>query len=310
MKKASLIILFLLINFLVFSQKYRSEELFIQSHNAVKISGTLLMPKKLKNESCLAIIIAGTGPTDREGNNGQMTNNSLKYLSESLSENDISTFRFDKRGVGKSLSASIEEKDLRFEDYIKDVSALVDYFSKDQRFSSIVLIGQAEGSLLGMIAANDEKVSKFISISGLGRPADEVLKDQLKQQYGLKVLEPILNNIKQGIIVTELGQLKSFLRPSIQPYLNSWFKYDPLNEITKLSIPVLLLQGDKDIQIKLNDFELLKAACPNAECRVISKMNHVFRLIKGGVDENLTSYYDSQLPISKALSKSIIKFIK
>jgi len=292
-----------------FSQKFISEEVFIPSYDSLKLSGTLFLPKKNIEHLPLAIIIAGSGPTDRDGNNAMMTNNSLKYLAEGLTKNKIATFRYDKRAIGKSLSASIKEDNLRFEDYIKDAEAIIRHFKGDSRFSSITVVGHSEGSLIGMIASNMAEADKYVSISGVAKTADHILKEQLRLQFGSKTINPILDSLKQGYTVTDLGKLSSLFRPSVQPYMISWFKYDPQEEIARLSIPILILQGDNDIQVGVKEAELLKKAYPNAEYEVISKMNHILKIIDGDMNANLKSYYQEDIPVSKELIKLISKFI-
>ena len=307
MKKISTLVIIMLSLQLVWGQS--SEELFIKSSDSLKLSGTLLMPSKVKGDLCLAIIIAGSGPTDRDGNNMMMKNNSLKDLAEGLSKNKIASYRYDKRAVGKSLRASIKEENLRFEDYINDVKALIKYFKNDSRFSSIVLIGHSEGSLIGMVAAQNTDVDKYISIAGVGRTADLILKDQLREQYGIKNISPIIDSLKLGYMVANLGKFKSIFRPSVQPYMISWFKYNPQVEIQKLSCPTLILQGDNDIQVKVSEAELLYKSKSSAEYKIISGMNHVLKIIKGDFNANLKSYYNSDISTSKVLIKVISKFI-
>ncbi len=307
MKKLLLLFVVSLIVQSIWAQK--SEELFIESFDSLKLSGTLLMPKKKVDNLSLAIIIAGSGPTDRDGNSGIMINNSLKYLAEGLVKHNIASFRYDKRAIGKSLSSSIREIDLRFDDYVNDVKALIQFFDKDKRFSSIVIIGHSEGSLLGMIAVQNTKVKKYISIAGVGRTADLVLEDQLAMQFSKEKTRVILDSIKAGFTVSDLGKLKALFRPSVQPYMMSWFKYDPQKEIKKLTCPVLIIQGDNDIQVKVSEAELLKLAYPKADYEIISNMNHVMKIVKGDFNENLKSYYNPKIPDSKVLIKTISNFI-
>lgn len=309
MKKNIIIVACMFIISYNWAQKYSSEELFIKSFDALKLSGTLLYPQKVEAPIDLVIIISGTGPTDREGNSGEMTNNAIKLLAEGISNHKRATFRYDKRGVGKSLHASIKEEDLRIEHYVKDVLALVHFFQTDQRFSSISIIGHDDGALIGMLACQKVGVKQFISISGCGRTANLLLEDQLARQYNKHKTKVILDSLKMGCQVHSLGQLHRLFRPSVQPYMMSWFKYDPIEELTKLTCPVLVLQGDKDIQVKVKEADLLHSAKPEAEYSLVSNMNHIFRVIKGDFNENIKSYYNSELPISKVLLKKIMNFL-
>src|SRR5690606_2987312 len=102
---------------------------------------------------------------------------------QSLAENGIAVVRYDKRGVASSVGAIKKEEDLRFDDYVNDVSAWIELLSTDKRFEEIVVLGHSEGSLLGAAAiVNTGKVSKYISLAGIGEPANVTIRKQLKAQ--------------------------------------------------------------------------------------------------------------------------------
>jgi len=291
------------------AQKYSTEEVYIKSFDDVKLSGTLLYPTKFDLPVDLVIIISGTGPTDRNGNSGEMTNDAIKLLAEGITQKKIASFRYDKRGVGKSLHASIQEKDLVIEDYVKDVVSLVQHFENDERFYSISIIGHDDGALIGILAAQKVRVKQFISISGCGRTANLLLEDQLEKQYNKHQTKVILDSLKLGFNVEELGQLNYLMRSSVQHYMRSWFAYDPAVEISKLTCRVLIIQGDNDVQVKVKEGDMLYSSKPDADYYTISKMNHVFREIKGNFSDNIKSYYNPDLPISEKLTKKIVKFL-
>ncbi|MGN6165121.1 MAG: alpha/beta hydrolase, partial [Flavisolibacter sp.] len=89
------------------------------------IFGTLTTPKTTATIP-VALIIAGSGPTDRNGNNPMMKNESLRYLAYGLASNNIASLRFDKRGIAESKAAGKSEADLRFEDYINDAKQWIE----------------------------------------------------------------------------------------------------------------------------------------------------------------------------------------
>ena len=276
------------------------------------ISGTLTMPTTKKKQA-VVLIISGSGPTDRDGNNKFAQNNSLKYLAETLAKNKIASVRFDKRGIGQSQGAAKEEKDLRFEDYVNDVEAWVKMLAEDPRFGKISIVGHSEGSLIGMIAAANTKTAAFVSLAGAGRPASEVLKEQLatipeSMQAGAF---GVIDSLKQGFEVNSYDKrLFSLFRPSVQPYLISWMKYDPSVEIAKLKIPVMIVQGGKDLQVDKKDAEMLFQAKPDAKYLLIDNMNHVLKPILGDKAENFESYKDPKIEIDQKLGKDLSKFIK
>jgi pimeloyl-ACP methyl ester carboxylesterase len=276
------------------------------------IFGTLTTPIQTKS-SPLVIIIAGSGPTDKDGNTIMIKgkNNSLKYLANELGNAGIASIRYDKRGIGESKSAMKSEADLRFDDYVNDVIDWINKFKKDNRFSEIIIAGHSEGSLIGMIAANG-LADKYISISGAGEKAGSLIKKQLKTQS--KEIQDYSNlaidSLEAGFIVKKINPLLySLFRPSVQPYLISWFKYDPQTEIKKLKIPVLILQGENDIQVSVDDAQFLYKAQPEATLSIITNMNHVLKIVEGDKSQNIKSYSDSSLPISDELVRAIVDFV-
>jgi pimeloyl-ACP methyl ester carboxylesterase len=301
-----------------------SAQLLIKEESAVlktsvgNINGTLKVPDS-KNAVPVAIIIAGSGPTDRDCNQPNMKSNSYKMLSDALFYNNVATLCYDKRGIAKSKIEQKEE-DLRFDTYVDDVKAWINQLSEDKRFSDIILIGHSEGSLLGMIAArNNPKVAKYISIAGAGMSAPDILKEQLgKQLQGQP--ETIKNMVFSYIDKLENGEtipdvpvyLNALFRPSVQPYMISWFKYNPQAEISKLTIPTLLLQGTTDIQVGVDQAELLAKANPNAQKVIIENMDHVLKIseTKDMAEQIKNSYNNPDTRISKELVKTITDFIK
>jgi pimeloyl-ACP methyl ester carboxylesterase len=279
--------------------------------NIDQIFGTLTVPDVTK-KCPVALIIAGTGTTDRNGNNPMMKNNSLKMLAEALAKNGIASLRFDKRGIGESKASAVTESTLVFENYTEDVKSWINFLKQDKRFSQITIIGHSEGSLIGMIAG--AKANKFISIAGAGESADKLIKSQISSKSNKQIEEmtfPIIDSLKSGYKVKKVDPLlNSLFRPSIQPYLISWFKYDPQAEIKKLNIPVLIIQGNNDLQVTVKDAENLAQANKKAELEIIDKMNHIMKIIDGDKQANLESYNNETLPISESMTDKIISFIK
>ncbi len=279
--------------------------------NNDQIFGTLTTPD-LTKKIPVALIIAGSGPTDRNGNNPMMKNNSLKMLAEELAKNGIASLRYDKRGIGESKPAGGSESSLVFENYIQDAKSWINYLKQDKRFSKVIIIGHSEGSLIGMTAS--AKADKFISIAGAGEPADQIIKTQIAAK-SMKPLEdmtfPIIDSLKNGFQVKKVDpMLNALFRPSIQPYLISWFKYNPQKEISKLTIPILILQGNNDLQIAVKDAENLSKANKTAEMVIIDKMNHMMKIIDGDQNANMASYNNETLPLSEKLIEKIVSFIQ
>jgi uncharacterized protein len=282
--------------------------------------GTLLAPEG-QGPFTVVLLHAGSGPTDRDGNSAGLPgkNNSLKLLAEGLAQEGIATLRFDKRGIAQSTSAVMSEDMLRFETYVDDAAAWLEFLRADSRFNKIAMLGHSEGSLIGILAAQKFPVDAYISIAGPGRPAYEILLEQLKPQLTPEQFtetERIVMELREGRTVANPAEqlpqelATALFRPSVQPYLISWFRYDPRKEIAKLTMPVLILQGTHDLQVMVADAELLVAANPKAELKLLEGMNHVFKTVSDKMEDNVASYSNPDLPLADSLVDDIAKFLK
>ncbi|WP_196594022.1 alpha/beta hydrolase [Pectinatus sottacetonis] len=294
-----------------FAQKSTEEN--VQIHLARgNIYGTLEVPAS-ERPVPVALIIVGSGPTDRNGNNNYgLTNNCLKMLADGLAQDKIATLRYDKRGIGES-KFNLNESELTIEDYINDAAALVDVLKKDKRFSKVFVIGHSEGALIGSIVARKKNAAGFISLEGAGYPLQKVLLRQIKQRAPQYYDESrnILAELAQGKIVPKVDPaLQALFRPSVQPYLISEMRYDPAREIGKLKMPVLLLQGTNDLQVQVADAQALYHAAPQAELVIIKGMNHILKDVPDDIKSNIESYGDPLITVDKKLLAVIKKFIK
>ena len=274
-----------------------------------ELSGTLTVPI-LKGTFPVALIIAGSGPTDRDGNNPQMKNNSLLLLAHELAAQGIASIRYDKRGIGASKGALISEENLRFENYAEDAKAWVAQLKADSRFNKLIVIGHSEGSLLGLLAC--EQADVFVSLAGAGRPIDVILKEQLTVQLKgkkklLRAANEGLSKLKEGKLVEDAPvELFGLFRPSIQPYMMSWMKYDPAVEIWNLKIPIVIVQGTTDLQVKEEDARLLFMAYPlNSRLIIIEDMNHILKLSPSDRQKNIETYSNPELALAPGLLLAI-----
>lgn len=295
---------------------YAGEEEIVLNTPTGDIHGKLMLPDG--STPCpVVLIIAGSGPTDMNGNSigTGMTNNSLLFLAQELAAKGIATVRYDKRGIGKSTAAGTKEENLRFDHYIDDAAAWADRLGSDARFNKVVIAGHSEGSLIGMVAATRSKAVKaYVSIAGCGSPAYEILEKQLQSQP-VQIQEEsaaICKELREGRTVEKVPfYLAALYRQSVQPYLISWFAYNPSAEIARLSIPVLILQGDKDIQVGTEEAEKLHAALPSSSLYIIKDMNHVLKHCDTMQQmAQLATYRDADLPIKPELISRIVEFIK
>jgi pimeloyl-ACP methyl ester carboxylesterase len=164
-----------------------------------------------------------------------------------------------------------------------------------------------------MIAARQAQAAGFISVAGAGQSADKVIRDQLQAQPQLvkDAAFPILDQLAQGKAVADVNpMLAALFRPSVQPYLISWFKYDPQAELRKLTVPVLLVQGTQDMQVSLNEVQLLAAAAPKSKLVEVQNMNHVLKETTSDRTANFSTYSNPTLPLASQLMPAVVAFVK
>lgn len=276
------------------------------------LAGTLIFPTNGKIFKLL-VIQAGSGPTDRDGNSGNaLKANSYKLIAEALSKKNIATLLTDKRGVGKSMGAMKSEANLRFDDYADDLAGWISFIKKDKRIGKIFIAGHSEGSLVGMLAAQKEKVNGYISIAGAGESIDKIITWQYaqKSQEIADVVDSLLSRMRnKQKIDTVPPYLLSILRPSVQPYILSWMLHDPCAEIKKLTVPILILQGTTDIQVEVKQAEMLKACKPTATLKIVTGMNHILKEAPIDRTKNIATYSDGTLPIMPGLVDLIAAFV-
>ena len=294
------------------NSKMKESEITLKTTDGV-IYGSLLQDAAQKKGATVALIISGSGPTDRNGNNPQMTNNSLKMLAEGLAANGIATVRYDKRGIAQSQAAGKAEADLRFENYINDAAGWIKLLQQDKRFSKVVVIGHSEGSLIGLEAALATNPAAFVSIAGAARSADSLLLMQVAKQPEMVKTEvqKIVAELQHGKPVKDYSPyLEMIFRPSVQPYLISWMKYQPATDLKKLKAKTLIIQGTTDLQVPVSEAQLLAKAKPDAKLLVIEGMNHVLKNAPADPQQNFATYANPDLPLAKELVPAIVQFVK
>ncbi|VVQ23592.1 hypothetical protein PS938_05444 [Pseudomonas fluorescens] len=278
-----------------------------------ELFGSLLLPKS-DNPVPVVLIISGSGPTDRDGNNTDGgRNDSLKRLAWVLAKHNIASVRYDKRGVAASLAATPDERNLTVEAYVADAQAWGRKLKTDPRFGQLIVLGHSEGALVASLAAPDIDADAVISVSGSARPVDQVIREQLGNRLPPPLMlrsNELLDSLKAGKPDDNVPPpLQAIFRPSVQPYLISLFRQDPAAAFAKLKMPALIIQGSNDIQVGVNDARLLKAAKPDAELALIEGMNHVMRIVPNDVKRQMASYKDPQLPLAAELGTRILGFI-
>lgn len=277
------------------------------------LKGTLAIPAGASKVP-VVLIIAGSGPTDRNGNSTQLPgrNDSLKKLAEALEGQGLATLRYDKRGIADSAAAGRQEAELRFDDYVQDAAFWAAKLDADTRFSGVAILGHSEGSLIGMLAAQRGSARAFVSIAGPAEAAATVLRRQLRGRLPPDLAEKseaILSSLEAGRTVDDVPPvLASLYRQSVQPYMISWFRFSPAQEIAKLKLPCLIVQGETDLQVAPSEAQALHAARKECSLAIIAGMNHVLKMVDGGLDKQISSYSDPTLPLAPELTRSLAQF--
>jgi pimeloyl-ACP methyl ester carboxylesterase len=244
-----------------FAQNSQEVEVVVQGDT---LRGVLDLPSEKVKQ--VILLLPGSGPTDRNGNNPQMKSNAYLQLSEELQKGGLGVLRIDKRGIGKSTVKNFNERSLRFETFVLDAMEWAKWLRS--LGYEVVIAGHSEGSTIGILASQKVPVIGLISLAGPGRSAGEILQEQIgKQPKEIKEMAlPILSTLRKGTQVSDVHPfMMGLFRPSIQPYLISWMAVDPAEEISTLQIPVLVLQGDRDLQVRVEDAKILANRSKNSK---------------------------------------------
>lgn len=278
------------------------------------LHGTLLTPEG--DTRAAALIVPGSGPTDRDGNNPLgVSAGSYRLLAEGLASRGVATVRFDKRGLGESAAAMVAEDDLTFTTYIDDVRAWAVETARLTDRPCVWLIGHSEGSqiALGAAAANNEAVCGLVLLAGTGRPAGVVLREQFEAALPEVLKAPaldVLAELEAGRPVADPpAALHALFRPSVQPYLISWLNLDPAELVAAWDGPVMIGQGTTDIQVGLTDANALAAAQPDAHLVIWDGVNHLLKLAPADRAANAATYGDPTLPLAPGVVEDVAGFI-
>ena len=276
------------------------------------LHGTLLAPDA---PTAVAVILPGSGPTDRDGNSPMgVAASTYRLLAEGLAAQGIATVRIDKRGIAASAAAGPAEADLRFDAYVADARAWAALAAERSGRPCAWLIGHSEGALVALKAAqDDDKICGLVLLSGAGRPAGAVIREQL-----VSLPEPIKAQAFAALTELEAGRtvadtppaLAALFRPSVQPYLISWLPLDPAALLAAYDGPVFIGQGTTDLQIGVTDAQTLAAADSKATLKLWDGVNHLLKTAPADRAANLATYADPALPLAPGVAEDVGAFIR
>jgi pimeloyl-ACP methyl ester carboxylesterase len=281
------------------------------------LAGTLLDASK---GAPVVLIVPGSGPTDRDGNNPLgITAAPYRLLAETLGKRGISSVRIDKRGMFGSKAAIADANKVTIAAYAADAHAWAASIRQTTGAKCIWLLGHSEGSLIALAAAQrPDGICGVISVSGMGRKLGDVMREQLRSN---PANAPILDVALSAIDTLEAGKsvdaaslpapLQPLFNASVQPFIRDLMAHDPTRLAASLKVPLLIVQGDKDIQVTVEDARALAAARPNAKLAILPGVNHVLK-VPASDDRaaNVATYGDPSLPLAPSVAEAIAAFVK
>jgi len=291
-----------------------AEEPFEIDNRGAKISGVVWLPAKRSGPVPVVIIIAGSGPVDRDGNSGGiLRSDAYRQLAEGLAKRGVATIRYDKRGIGQSTYAG-KLADLGFDDFVSDAAALVAMARVNDKLAGVYLFGHSEGSLIALETAATSKVDGIISAAGAGRVVSELMREQLSRQLSaddLKDFDAQVAALKAGKpLDPKTPTLQRLLDPSLGKFLKGMLLTDPKPLAAAFKGKLTVLQGDNDVQVTVDkDARPLAAAHAGAKLVVLKDVTHVLkRDAHKGQDQ--PSYRDPSLPLDPGVVDAVMTTVK
>lgn len=295
------------------STEVNSPDNFYVENKIGRLNGTMTLPKT-KGKVPVVLMIGGSGPTDRNMNQGEaLKTNSFYLIANALAEKGIASVRYDKRGVGKSMSA-VNTANVTLDDFIDDAKLFINKLASDDRFSNVIVLGHSEGALIGLIASLQTKPAAYISVCGTKKDMVTLIGEQLKPMLtpeDFSVYTQISDSLKARKIFSKPmpAALTPIFNPRSQGFLISTLKYDSGRELAKLKIPVLLIGGTTDLQVPAEAATQLSKINNKASLMVIPEMNHVLKKAPLDRASNLATYNNGTLPLHSDIMPILVDFI-
>ncbi len=270
--------------------------------------------------SPIVLIVPGSGPTDRDGNNPLgMTAATYRYLAQDLAKAGISSIRIDKRGMFGSKAAVKDANNVTLADYANDVHTWIKVAREKTGSSCVWVLGHSEGALVALLAAQKKQpVCGLVLLASPGRTFGDVLRQQLRSN---PANAPLLDDAMTAIKALESGDrvdvskfhpaLKSLFAPQVQSFMSDLMSYDPATLIAGLSVPVLIVQGEQDLQVTQLDAHRLHVARPASQLVLLPQTNHVLKQVTSDDRAaNLAAYADPSMPLAPGVIEAITRFIE
>lgn len=281
------------------------------------MKGSLRMPAG--PASAAVLIVPGSGPTDRDGNNPLgVKAASYRLLAEGLAARGVASLRIDKRGMFASAAAVRDGNAVTIADYVTDVQAWLDVLRRQTALPCAWVLGHSEGGLVALAGgATLRGACGLVLVAAPGRPMGMLLREQLRAN---PANAPVLPQAMAAIEALERGQrvdtrdlhpgLQPLFNPAVQGFLISAFAQDPQALIAGLALPVLVLQGERDLQVGVADARALQQAQPRARLVLLPTMNHVLKAVASDDrGANFATYADPALPLAPGVVDAVAGFV-
>ena len=289
--------------------------------------GTLTLPTTgagVRDGRPVVLVVPGSGPTDRDGNSPLGIRAApYRQLAHALSAHGIASVRFDKRGMFASDAAIPDPNQVTVRDYADDLvawtEAIRDRMPSDENPRCVIPLGHSEGGLVALAALRRlPDPCGIILVATPGRPFGTILREQLRANpanvFILAQAEAVIDALESGGAVDD-ESLDPALRPlfgaPVQGFVRDLMRYDPAALAADLGVPVLIVQGEQDLQVGTGDARRLAEAAANATLVLLPNVNHVLKVVPlNDPAANLASYGDSNQPIASELVNAVVEFLE
>ncbi len=278
------------------------------------LHGTLALPEG-EGPFPAAVIIAGSGPTDRDGNApGGLNSRMYALLAEGLAARGIASLRYDKRGL-PSTQGAFDMAITTVNDFATDALEAAKAMTSRGDIGPVYLVGHSEGGSLAILAATaGAPVRGLVLVSTMGRPFTVVLREQLAKQLPPPMLAQFdtawATYVTTDDSVAYPPVLASLFVPVNRKFVQSWESVSAVDLVASLEHPVLVVQGETDVQVTPADARALASARAGVTLVLLPGVNHVLKEATGSTaNEQLVSYTDPSLPLAPSVVPAIAVWI-
>lgn len=261
------------------------------------------------------VIVAGSGPTDRNGNSAAgLATDMYRLLAHGLAELGIASLRYDKRGLPSS-EGTFDMAATTIEDFARDALAATRALDARDDISGVFLLGHSEGGTLATLAVRDgAPVRGLILVATLGRRFRDVVREQLARQLPEGMLAQFdtawAGYLDSDTAVTYPPALAGLFVPVNRRFTQSWDRVNMPGLVAGIEQPVLVVQGETDVQATVADGRALAAADPTATLEILPGVNHVLKETTGATAvEQMPTYTNPAIPLAPGVVSLIAGWI-